>query len=205
MISNEKIRLLRVWEKNPFSEMSIGEVMKLSKKKTKTWVFNSLNYLVEKRLLLSDKKANLNLYRLNLSNPFLIQIMQYLEAQEHLDFTKKDIVSEIIENNPLKNCSIIVFGSYADNKQKTDSDLDICILIKTKREEKIIKPYINEAKLNHLVDIDAHYITYAEFTRMLLRREENLGKQIFRKHLIFYNPDIYYKLIKEAYMHGFRP
>jgi hypothetical protein len=40
---------------------------------------------------------------------------------------------------------------------------------------------------------------------MLLAEEENLGKQVFRKHIVFYNADIYYQLIKEAYKNGFRP
>jgi hypothetical protein len=41
--------------------------------------------------------------------------------------------------------------------------------------------------------------------KMLLRNEENLGKQIFRNHMLFFNPDIYYRLIRKAHKHGFRP
>ena len=71
--------------------------------------------------------------------------------------------------------------------------------------EKKIKPYVNELKLNFSLSIDEHYIAFDEFIKMVLHKEENLGKQIMRKHILFYNPDIYYQLLKEAHKHGFRP
>ena len=205
MIANKKIELLKVWENNLFSEFSISEIMKLSKKKTKTWVFNTLKLFVKYKILNSRRKGNLDIYSLNLKNPISTQLLQYLEVQENLNFTKIELISEIIEKIPIKNYSFIVFGSYAENKQVKDSDLDICFLIESKEAEKKIGPYFNEIKLNYDVNIDEHYITFSEFIEMLLRDEENLGKQIFRKHKNFFNPDIYYQLVREAYKNGFRP
>ncbi|MDO8508125.1 MAG: nucleotidyltransferase domain-containing protein [Nanoarchaeota archaeon] len=205
MISNEKIKLLEVWRENPFKELSIAEIMKETNKKTKTWVFNALKLLLTNNILNSTRKANLDIYRLNLENPLALQFLQYLEVQNNLTFSQIKIVSEIIEKMPVKNCSIIVFGSYVENKQTKNSDLDICILIENKEVEKKIKPYVNEIKLNHAVKIDEHYITFEDFVKMLLREEENLAKQIFIKHRLFYNSEIYYQLLKEAHKHGFRP
>ena len=205
MLSNEKIRLMEVWRKNPFRESSIAEIMKASNKKTKTWVFNTLKLLVKNNILKSKRKANLDIYSLNVGNPITFQLLQYLEAQENLDFSKINIVSEIVEKVPVKNYSLVVFGSYTENKQTKNSDLDICILIENKDVEKRIKPYFNDIKLNHSIKIDEHYITFEDFVKMLLRDEENLGKQIYIKHKLFYNPDIYYQLIKEAHKNGFRP
>ena len=48
-------------------------------------------------------------------------------------------------------------------------------------------------------------VTFEDFVKMLLREEENLAKQIFIKHKLFYNSEIYYQLLKEAHKHGFRP
>jgi len=205
MISNEKIRLLEVWRINPFRELSTTEIMKESKKKTKTWVFNALKLLVNNNILKSTRKANLDIYSLKLENPLSFQLMQYLEVQSNLNFSKLNIISEIIEKVPIKDYSIIVFGSYAVNKQTKNSDLDICILIENIEIEKKIKPYLNEIKLNYPITIDEHYFTFKDFVKMLLREEENLAKQIFIKHKLFYNSEIYYQLLKEAYKNGFRP
>ena len=205
MISNEKIRILEVWGKNPFAGFTISEIMVISKKRTKTWVFNSLKNLTKHGILNSKRKGNLDVYSLNLNNPISIQLLQYLEAQKNINFLKLDIISEIIEKITIKSYSLLVFGSYAEDKQTKNSDLDICFLLENKGIEKKIKPYVNEVKFNFLTKIDEHYITFKEFIKMLLRDEENLGKQIFRKHKLFYNPDIYYQLIKQAQKNGFRP
>lgn len=202
---NEKIRLLEAWNKDIFGELSISEIMRNTRKKSKPWVFNTLKSLTTQKLLLSKRKANLNIYSLNLDNPFLTQTLQYLESQKNWNFPKLEIITEAINNTPVKNYCLLVFGSYAENRQKANSDLDLCFLIENKQTEKEIKPHLNEIKLNHLIQIDDHYITCSEFIKMLLRKEENLGKQIFRKHKIFYNADIYYQLIKEAHKRGFRP
>ena len=205
MISNEKIRLLEVWRLNPFRELSIAEIMKETKKKTKTWVFNALKLLVNNNILKSTRKANLDIYNLKLENPLSLQLLQYLEAQNNINFSHLKVISEIIEKMPIKNYSIIVFGSYAVNNQTKSSDLDIAILIENKEVEKRIKPYFNEVKLNHAIKIDEHYISSEDFVKMLLREEENLAKQIFIKSKLFYNSDIYYQLLRGAYKNGFRP
>jgi len=205
MISNKKIKLLEAWKNSIFAEYGIAEIMRISKKRTKPWVFNALKQLTKNNLLLSKRKGNLDIYSLNLNNPFLIQTLQYLDAQNSLDFPHLDVIANAINKIPIKNYCLLVFGSYAGNKQTKESDLDICFLIETKNTEKKIKPYFNEVKLNHKTDIDEHYIIFNDFVKMLLRGEENLGKQIFRKHILFYNADIYYQLIKEANRHGFRP
>src|SRR3989344_3362487 len=115
MISNEKIRLLEVWRENLFRELSIAEIMKETKKNTKTWVFNTLKLLVNNNILKSTRKANLDIYRLNLENPSSSQFLQYLEAQNNLNFSQLKIISEVIEKIPINNYSIIIFGSYAEN------------------------------------------------------------------------------------------
>jgi len=205
MIQNKKIKLLETWKNNPFGEFSIAEIMKISKKKTKTWIFNSLKLLVKNKLLISKRKGNLDIYALNLRNPLLIQTLQYIESQNSLDFQLLGIIIEVLNKIPLKNYCLIVFGSYAENKQKKRSDLDLCFLAENQQVGIKIKPYVNEIKMNHPIKIDDHYIIFSDFVKMLLTDEENLGKQIFRKHRVFFNGDIYYQLIKEAHKRGFEP
>jgi len=205
MLTIEKIKLLNIWKVNLFGEFSVSEVMSLSKKETKTWVFNALKIFVRYNIINCRIKGNINLYTLNINNPLALHLLQFLEVQESINFQKIKLISKIIENIPIKNCSILIFGSYANKKQSPDSDLDVCFLVENKLTEKKLKPRVNEIKLNHKIKIDDNYIIFEDFIQMLTNKEENLGKQIFRKHKLFYNPDIYYELIKEAYKRGFRP
>lgn len=199
-----QLELLESWSKDLFAELSISEIMKISGKKTKPWVFNSLKMLEKKNLLIGKKKGNINLYSLNLENPLLFQTLQFLECQKSYNFSRIGVITEAVNKIPIKAYCLLVFGSYSAGKQKSSSDLDICFLVESKEIEKKIKPYFNDVKINHAVQIDEHYITFEEFVEMLLRDEESLGKQIFRNHKLFFNPDIYYKLVMEAHKNGFR-
>lgn len=199
----QKLKLLEAW-KSPFMELSISEIMQMANKNSKPWVFNSLKLLAKNNLIIEKSKGNINLYSLNLSNPLLMQTLQFLEAVNIYNFSHLNIISEAISKIPLSAYCLLVFGSYAEGRQTEKSDLDICLLIETKNIEKQIKPCLNDIKLSSAVSIDEHYITFNDFIKMLLRNEENLGKQIFRNRKIFFNADIYHKLIKEAYKNGFR-
>ena len=203
MISNKSIELLEIWRKNPFGDFSISEIMKFSGKKTKTWTFNALKLFIKANILKSARKGNLDIYSMNLDNPFSFQYLQYLEMQNNLNFPKMNVLSEIINNFPIKNYCLIVFGSFASGKPTKNSDLDICILIENKELEKKIKPYMNDIKLNHNIKIDENYITFEDFVKMLLITEENLAKQIYKNHILFYNEGIYYQILKEANKNGF--
>ncbi len=204
MISNETLKLLGAWKGSLFESYSISEIMQASKKSTKPWVFSALKQLVKNNLLSLQMKGNMGIYSLNMKNPYTWQMMQYLDAQESLEFPFLSIMSEVIEAMPVRNCCLLVFGSYADGTQKKGSDLDVCFLVENSLQEKRIKPYFNEVKLNCPVRIDEHYITFGDFVKMLLRPEENLAKEILIKHKLFFNADIYYRLVKEAYEHGFK-
>lgn len=205
MAQDERTNILKIWRADIFAEFSISEIMKLSKKRTKTWIFNTLKFLAEHEILSLKKKGNINIYSLKTSNPVSLQLLQYLEAQENIYFPQMNIISEIIDRVPVKIFSLIVFGSYATKTQKKQSDLDICLLVEDKKTEKRMRPYVNEVKLSTATNIDEHYVTFEDFVKMLLQEDENLGKQIFRSHRLFYNAEIYYQLVKEAHRNGFRP
>ncbi|MEM2131603.1 MAG: nucleotidyltransferase domain-containing protein [Candidatus Woesearchaeota archaeon] len=203
MISNEKLIILDIWRKNPFIDYSISEIMKLMKKNTKTWVFNKLKEISKLNLIEVRKKSNLNLYSLNLNNPKTFQILYYLDIINTINFSQNKIINEIINNVP-GFYVLLVFGSYANNNFNKKSDIDICFLIENKSEINKIKPYLKDIKLNYAIEIDEHFILFKEFIKMLIVDEENLAKQVVRKHILFYNGEIYYKLLIEAYKNGFR-
>ncbi|MDY6789162.1 MAG: nucleotidyltransferase domain-containing protein [Candidatus Nanohaloarchaea archaeon] len=205
MITAERIKLLKAWQDNPFEELTTAEVMDRRGKNSKPWTYNALEKLVEKDLLEARKKGNMKLYSLKMENPFLVQALQYVESQESLDFPHIELFMDVVDKVPVKGYSLLVFGSYAVGEQKDGSDLDLCFLVRDEEDEKKIKPYFDEAVLDHAVGVDEHYITFEEFKQMLVRDEENLGKQIFRKNIKLYNPEIYYRLLKEAYNNGFQP
>lgn len=202
-MSKDGLKILGVFKENLFGEFSISEVMKKANKKSKPWVFNTLKKFEKEKFLLSEKKANINLYKANLGNPLLIQSFLFLESQSLVNFKYLGIIIKIIEKIPAENYCLLIFGSYTENKQRNDSDLDICFLVENKESESKIRPYFNEIKLLSEVKIDEHYIPFEDFVGMLLKDEENLGKQMFKRHKTLFNGNIFYKLVLKAHKNGF--
>ena len=77
--------------------------------------------------------------------------------------------------------------------------MDIAVFLENTPEKNL-----NTVKLKSLIELDLHIITTTEFLEMLKNKEENLGKQIARKHLAIHNQRIFYDLINEGMNNGFR-
>ena len=202
--SREELEIIDIFMRKPFDEFAISEIMKETGKKSKPWVFNALNGFEDSRLIEKKKKGNMNLYRANLDSPALIEHFLFIQSLELQGSGQLEAVSKIISSIPLKNYCLIIFGSWASQTQRAGSDLDICFLIESSDVEKKIKPYLNEIKLKTKQGIDEHYISFDELVDMLLRTEENLGKQIYKNHILAFNGAVFYELVKEAHKRGFR-
>ncbi|MBR9692649.1 nucleotidyltransferase domain-containing protein [Candidatus Woesearchaeota archaeon] len=202
MLTPDELQVLATFKAQPFRELAIRDVMRLSGKKSKPWVFNVLKKLVKKSFLIEERKANSNFYTLDLDTPQLIEHLLYIEANEPLHKEVQRLLRELVKEVPVKNFGLILFGSFANGTQTPDSDIDICFLIDKPETEKAIASSLNSIKLHHLRQIDEHYITFSDFVEMLVNKEENLGKQITKKHKLLYNCTLYYEILKKAYRRG---
>ena len=203
----EEVMLLDVFRKNLLKPLTFNDIMVLAKKESKTWVYNSLKKFVELGFLEKIKVNNSYLYKANLRSYGLIKFFDPLDFGD-INTTKwpKDIYELLNEiRRSISNITpffiLLLFGSHADYTQKKGSDLDIAVIID--KENIKIKPYIEKVARKEIITIDYHIIEKGEFKEMLLREEENLGKEIYRKHLINWGGNAYYELIREAGENGF--
>ncbi|MGE0792841.1 MAG: nucleotidyltransferase domain-containing protein [Candidatus Woesearchaeota archaeon] len=203
MITQEELKLILTWKNNIFQKYTRNELMKLNDKTSKAWMFKALNNLEKNNLIKKTKISNLFLYQLNTINPSsykLLNQMQILKTEKSTEISK---LNKLISSIPYLNYCLILFGSYAKNKQTKESDLDICLITENKEDYKKIIPYIEEIKFE--IELDVNYVTKKEFIEMLTNDEENLGKQIDKNEkLIIFNEDIYYQILIEANKHGYR-
>lgn len=202
--SMEEFEIIDVFKGKPFDEFGISEIMKTARKRSKPWVFNALRNFERGGLIQRKVKGNMNIYYADVDNPALIGHFLFIESLKLAHSGQLQLISKIISKVPLKNYCLAIFGSWADKTQQAGSDIDLCFLVESMEAAKNIKPYLNETKLKTKTDIDEHYIKFDEFILMLLRPEENLGKQIYRNHILAFNGAIFYELIKEAHRRGFR-
>lgn len=148
-----------------------------------------LKKMVKDNLLVVKQQGRNLLYQLKLNDFRIIHSLTLAEAfsaQAALtSFELKMILTELL---PLTD-TIIVFGSFAKNKQKDDSDLDL-VVINCSSKEKI-------NKIVHTLprEVNIHYVTWKEFVAAFTTKN-HLALEIRKNHLIYGN---IYKVI-ETYL-----
>ena len=210
-IIRKELDIVDVFRKDPLKEFSFKEIMISAKKRSVNWSYNTLKKFVNLKLIIPKKVNNSYLYKVNLNNSLLLSYFHTLDfADAYIKNTawSKEIYTllegvrvEVAKVTPF--FILLVFGSYASKRFRKDSDLDLVFIVESKEVWKEIEPYIDKVVKREILKIHYHIITKNDFVEMLLRKEENLGKEIFKKHIILWGFDQYYELIKEAGENGF--
>jgi len=205
MLTKKQLAIFQVFVKNPFTAYTLKQIKLFSKEKSNNALGIAVKQFKKESLLNEQKVGKSSLYTLNFDNDL---IYYYIALANHsrLDRLARNTIKIIKENieKYTKFYSIVIFGSYAAQKQKKESDFDVAIFIEAEDSRKEINKALRTAALKSILNIDWHVITKDEFLEMLKLDEENLGKQIARKHLAVHNHQIFYALLQEGMRHGFR-
>ena len=204
MITPKTLKIFCSFAKKPFEEFTRNQIKSESKEKSNNALALAINQLKKEEIISEKKVGKSGLLTLNLNTDlsyYYIALANYYNMNDSVKLTIKRIKDEISPITPFY--SLVIFGSYALNEQKKSSDLDIAIFIEEEVKKKQIEAAVNSVKLKSLIEIDVQVISKAEFIEMLINDEENLGKQIARKHLAVHNNQLFYGLILEGMKHGF--
>lgn len=138
-----------------------------------------LNKLVELNLINYIKEGKNKLFYFDLEKQTTKTMLNLIENKKSLQFQSKVKEIAIIVEELLKSCeSLIVFGSYASGNFNKESDLDIVILGKYKKEE------VKKIKQKQVIEINEHYVSYNEFNK-ILRFRNPLALEIMKNHILF--------------------
>jgi predicted nucleotidyltransferase len=199
MIAKNQAEILELFRKNIFLSRTIREIS-IMLKKSYPGIYDAAVELEKKKVIKMRKAGNAKICELNLSKE-AISIMSFLDEQ---DAFSRDIpkVNKIIEFGELREDIILVTGSYAKGAQTSKSDMDLAVITPSEpfKKQKLIE---NMTAL-FLPKIHPIAISYKDFVKMLIEKEESYGKEIFRNRLVFKNAERYYELIREAADNGFK-
>ena len=177
MLLNNKIQVFEEFLRD-FNLKLTGSFIAKKKKLNQKTVSNYLNRLEKEHILKSKTQGKNKLYSLNLDNKEIVK--NFIIAVEHLrtiNFYKKHIlIKEIVEKiQPLIKGTAVIFGSYAKNIQKQDSDLDILIIGKCNEKDidNISKTYKIEINLKIYLKLEKDILT----------------KEVIKNHIIIKNTE----------------
>lgn len=201
MLTKNEIGIIDVFRKDIFGKYTIRELMKKSGRKTYTWIFNTTKKLAKLGIINIETKGKSKICSINLYSPLSVLYLSLLDKTEAVS-RKIPNLDELINEMPTNFFIFLIGGSYAEGKQKPKSDLDVCVIvdnsINTKKIQNMLENRIMVPRIHPFV------FRKSEFIDMLLSRESNYGKMLFRKHLIAFGSQNYYFMIRGAIEHGFR-
>ncbi|MEK6892749.1 MAG: nucleotidyltransferase domain-containing protein [Nanoarchaeota archaeon] len=205
MLTQIQLKLFEPLTKNLLKEYTIKEIKESSGEKSNNAIALALKKFKDENIVKERRIGRSLLYALNTDNEVVFNYIQLINTQEIPKSALRAIerIKEEVEKyTPF--FSIVIFGSYAIGKQTKNSDLDVAVFIEENSKRKEIESAIKSSEFKTPLDIHDHVISKDEFLEMLKIDEENLGKQIARKHLSIYNSQIFYSLLKRGIKNGFR-
>ncbi len=203
MLTKNQTEILMLYRKDIFLSKTIREIsIMLNKNYPK--VFEAIKSL-EKDFVISIKKAGKSsICEIN-TNEKTLSLLSVIESE--FLFEKNNLPLSNI--NKIKNkikspfYTFIICGSYAEGKQKPNSDLDIAIVIPDSENKKQYQIALKEGELM-IPEVHGYVFTNEEFYQMLTNKEFNYGKELIKKHIIYYGAEQYYKTLFEAMRNGFK-
>lgn len=111
--------------------------------------------------------------------------------EEKKEFLKKQPIINKITSEINTEEIILLFGSYAKGTQTTHSDIDLLIINKEGNKSISFSKY--ETLFNK--KINPIFVTKTEFKQMLNEKDENVGKQALKNHIVLNNQEKFWELV----------
>ncbi len=195
-----EIRILGKLLRNPAKSMSMNALAKVAGLSYVT-VFNSISRMKKKQLINAEKKGKATLVSADLENAAIAKLSQAMIYERESFLTKepavKIIFSDIDHNLKERFFMAILFGSYAAEKQKDDSDIDMLFIVHDIKEINYFKEKIAKAlRLHPNKKIDFNVVSISDFIEML-NQKYSVAREALNCSVVLFGAEQYYSLVKE--------
>src|SRR3989344_4546052 len=129
-INKNELKILEFFREKLFFKVSIRELMQRINSKSYQRVYEAVEELVNKKILVSEKIGNTNLINLNFSRESIL-LLSFLDEKEG---NKIPNYYKILDISEISDYLILVSGSYASGHFNKKSDMDLVIIIPNKKD-----------------------------------------------------------------------
>jgi len=185
------LRLINALGKNLNNEITIRQ---LSKEADVPYTTTLRLINKKQELFRINKKGNVKLISLNLEDNITKNYLILSERNQAFTFIKKHPQFKVLkEEIPKGKYSLILFGSRAEEENREKSDVDLCIINKDGKKN------ISFSKFELLFKLEVNPIFFSkkEFKKMLKEKQQNVAKEIIKKHVILHGEEYFWNLIWE--------
>jgi len=131
---------------------------------------------------------------LNWQNPVISSYLAVSSYEEKKKFLGKKPLARILDNSIGTDDIVVMFGSYAKQKETKKSDIDIMVINRSGKKS----VNFSEFMLVHRKKVNPIYLKTGEFSTMLKDSSENVVKQALKAHIVLNNPQGFWNLVSDA-------
>jgi len=189
MLTKEQLNILGVFHKDIFVEFTFKQIKEQSGQNSNNIVQIALKEFQKEEIVRTRSVGDIFVYSLNLDTNITLAYLNLVNQAEILNKKFPNTILAEIQKGIFKQTEffiLILFGSYAKGKANDKSDLDVAVIVESEQTKKEITPILETVKRREIKPIDYHIFTRNEFLQMLNDDMENIGKQIYKNHIIYY-------------------
>src|SRR3989344_6861712 len=198
-INKNELRILELFRKELFLKISIRKIMSRIESKSYKRVYEAVDKLVKKNVLVLEKIGNTNLISLSLSREAIL-LLSFLDEKEG---NKIPNYSKILDIKEISDYLILVTGSYASGKSNKKSDMDLVVIVPDKEDVVSIQKLVENKTMLFVPSVHLYVFRKKDFVEMLNDKKDNYGKEIVKNKIILKNAQRFYELVKEAIENGY--
>ncbi len=168
--------------------------------------YNHVLEMEKESIILMEKTGNSNRCRLNLKNQKTKRLLESLDIELKEEIYNKNpklkllevLISKLVKKYISEIYSIVLFGSYAENKQTKFSDIDIMFIVNNIKDKKLrsdIERECSSYQYSHNLKVSPLITDIKELNTMLKSDELNVGKEIREKGISLYGHEIFWRII----------
>ncbi|MDD4353493.1 MAG: nucleotidyltransferase domain-containing protein [Candidatus Nanoarchaeia archaeon] len=182
------LRIINCLGKNLEKSFTMNGLSKLAKMPYATFYRTALKM---NDLIIMETVGKSKIMKLNSKNPIINFYLTISSEEEKKEFLKKQPIIKKIASELETKAVVMLFGSYAKGSEKDSSDIDLIIINKDGKKSISFSKYetLFNKKINPL------FFTENEFIQMIKEKEENVGSQALKNHIILKNPQNFWRLI----------
>ena len=197
ILTKTQTRIMEIFTASITKRFSVMQISKLLRKPY-ALIFNSIKHLIENGFLEKDH----NLISLNYkSNHLELTYIESIRKNEFLSKNKtiKLFVKDSLEIMKTDFFCMLIFGSYAENKQQKGSDVDVLVIFEHDYKHDNIEKILENLVSKFSSSFHIHVISTKSAYEMLSKRDEaNVINEILNKHIIIFGGENFYRILKNA-------
>jgi predicted nucleotidyltransferase len=205
LIPIRRKKILEVFLKDPFKEIHLREIARLSGVSVNN-VDNSLRLYIKDDMFKRREVSNMVFFRPNLENEELLKMFEYLELEKKKEFYNENkkiarlirkYTEDIVAFSDRKIQLVILFGSVARGEWTKSSDIDILAVVSGRENE--VTSILNKAKIDVSPILEIRPIsTTAEKFREGLKKRTEFYDELWKDRVVLYNEFLFWQLVREG-------